>query len=282
MNLNNNPIGIYEKAMPSFESWTELLDLTREYGYDFLEMSIDESDGKLERLHWSAANRAEVRRAIQTSGVPIRHLCLSGHRRFPFAGADRAIRERAWDMMGRALDLCTELGIRIIQTQGHDVYYEDSTEETRERYREGLSAIAEMAREASVMIGFENADIDSFGSIDQSVSMIESIANPWLQLYPDIGNVVAHGYRLEPQLRRGMDHTVAVHIKDARSGEFRRVPFGEGTVPFDEAFETLQDLGYRGPFVVEMWNDGVELDRTMAREALTWVRARMDESALEN
>ncbi len=280
-NLKHNPIGVYEKAMPPFQSWSELLDCTRAYGYDFLELSVDESDERLDRLEWSSAQRNEVREAIKTSGVPVRHLCLSGHRRFPFASVDLATRARAWEMYERALELCVDLGIRIVQTQGHDVYYEQSTPETQERYRESMDKVAELARAASVMIGFENADLDSFGSADQSVSMIETIANPWFQFYPDIGNIVGHGHPLAPQIRRGIGHTVAVHIKDARPGEFRRIPFGEGIVPFGEAFETLQELDYRGPLVVEMWNDGVDRDRTMARDALVWLRERMDESAAD-
>lgn len=280
-NLKHNPIGIYEKAMPPFTAWSELLDSTRAYGYDFLELSVDESDERLTRLEWTSAQRNEVRAAIRTTGVPVRHLCLSGHRRFPFASADPATRTRAWEMYERALELCVDLNIRTIQTQGHDVYYERSTALTQERYRESMNKVAELARQASVMIGFENADVDSFGSADQSVSMIESIANPWFQFYPDIGNIVGHGHSLASQIRRGIGHTVAVHVKDARPGEFRRVPFGEGIVPFREAFETLQELDYRGPFVVEMWNDGVDRDRTMARDALVWLQERMDESAAD-
>ena len=275
MDLTENPIGIYEKALPPFSEWEEALEMTREFGYDFLELSIDESEERLARLSWSAAKRKELRRAIDRTGVPVRHLCLSAHRKVPFASSDSATRDRAWEMMHRAMELCTELGVRILQTQGHDVYYEESTDETWQRYMEGLAIAAEMGREASVMIGLENADIASVGSVEQAAAIIDEIGNPWFQMYPDIGNIVAHGYDLVSQLTRATRYAVAIHIKDARPGEFRRVPFGEGTVPFDSAFAAIRDMGYRGPFVIEMWNDGKRDGTPIAREALRWVRERM-------
>lgn len=276
LGLKQNAIGVYEKALPHFSDWTELLDTVARIGYDFLELSIDESDERLDRLYWSGKERQELRKAIEASGVPVRHLCLSGHRRFPFAGSDLSVRERAWDIFHRALDFCGETGIRLIQTQGHDVYYEKSTDDTWNRYMDALEKAAELARESSVMLGLENADMPCVGSIDQAVEIIEKIGNPWLQLYPDIGNVVGHGYDLEAQLRRAISHTIAVHVKDARPGEFRRVPFGSGIVPFHEAFKTLGDIRYRGPFVIEMWNDGPEDPEITARDALRWIRDRME------
>ena len=212
---------------------------------------------------------------IAETAVPVRTLCLSAHRKYPFASEDAATRERAWDMLQRGLHLCSELGIPIIQTQGHDVYYEPSTGTTWKRYEEAMHRAAEMCRGASVMLGLENADKPSVGSLDQARVLIERTGNPWFQMYPDIGNVIAHGYAVGPELLRAAPHIVAVHIKDARPGEFRRVPFGEGTVPFGEAFAALQEISYQGPFVIEMWNEAQGDAESVIREALAWVRERM-------
>lgn len=275
MDLKNNALGIYEKALPPFNSWREALETTRRCGYDFLELSIDESEERLARLQWGTSAIAELRNAIAETGVPVRTLCLSAHRKYPFASEDAATRKRAWDMLQRGLHLCGELGIPIIQTQGHDVYYEPSTETTWKRYEEAMHRAAEMCRGASVMLGLENADKPCVGSLDQARELIERVGNPWFQMYPDIGNVVAHGYAVGPELLRAAPHIVAVHIKDARPGEFRRVPFGEGTVPFGEAFDALREISYQGPFVIEMWNEAQGDAESVIRRALAWVRERM-------
>ena len=44
------PIGIYEKATPKHFSWPERLAFAKELGFDFVEMSVDESDERLARL----------------------------------------------------------------------------------------------------------------------------------------------------------------------------------------------------------------------------------------
>ncbi len=276
VNLKHNAIGIYEKALPPFNNWEEALETTRDCGYDFLELSVDESDERIKRLYWTASERQALRRAILDTGVPVRHLCLSGHRRFPFASEDPVIREKAWDMMERGIELSAELGVRIIQTQGHDVYYEPGTEATWERYIGGLVRAAELCRGASVMLALENADIDSVGSPDQAHEIIRRIGNPWFQMYPDIGNTIAHGYDIPGHFGRAADSIVAVHIKDARPGEFRRVPFGDGIVPFKEAFETLEAMNYQGPFVIEMWNESSTDPKGVIRDARNWVLQRME------
>lgn len=275
MDLRDNPIGIYEKALPPFQNWEEALETTRRCGYDFLELSIDESDERLARLNWSPKEVGALRTAIAHTGVPVRHLCLSGHRRFSMASEDASIRRRAWEMTDRAFELCAELGVRLIQTQGHDVYYEESTESTWQRYKDAMAEVAERGREASVMIGLENADLPQLGSLQQVHQFADEINNPWFQMYPDIGNIIAHGYEITPQLQGAIDRTVAVHAKDARPGEFRRVGFGTGTVPFSEAFETLKALEYRGPFVIEMWNESQDDPEGVIRDALKWVQSRM-------
>ena len=46
-------LGQYEKSMPNTLSWKEKLQLCREFGFDYLEMSVDESDEKLARLQYT-------------------------------------------------------------------------------------------------------------------------------------------------------------------------------------------------------------------------------------
>lgn len=65
------PLGIYEKALPPGEDWLTRLQLAGELGFDFVEMSIDESDGRLARLDWSAEQRLALVSAVAASGVRV-------------------------------------------------------------------------------------------------------------------------------------------------------------------------------------------------------------------
>ena len=46
-------LGLYEKSMPNTLSWEEKLKVVKEAGFDYLEMSIDETEEKLARLDQS-------------------------------------------------------------------------------------------------------------------------------------------------------------------------------------------------------------------------------------
>ncbi|SUH01243.1 L-xylulose 5-phosphate 3-epimerase [Salmonella enterica subsp. enterica] len=93
--MRNHPLGIYEKALAKDLSWPERLVLAKSCGFDFVEMSVDETDERLSRLEWTPAQRASLVNAMLESGVAIPSMCLSAHRRFPFGSHDEAVRQRA-------------------------------------------------------------------------------------------------------------------------------------------------------------------------------------------
>ena len=62
--LKKDQLGIYEKSMPGFLSLEEKLKLAGEAGYDFLEISIDETEEKLQRLEYGEAERRDIRAAM--------------------------------------------------------------------------------------------------------------------------------------------------------------------------------------------------------------------------
>ena len=86
------PLGIYEKALPAGECWLERLQLAKTLGFDFVEMSVDETDDRLSRLNWSREQRLALVNAIVETGVRVPSMCLSAHRRFPLGSEDDAVR----------------------------------------------------------------------------------------------------------------------------------------------------------------------------------------------
>ena len=58
--MRNHPLGIYEKALAKDLSWPERLVLAKSCGFDFVEMSVDETDERLSRLEWTPAQRASL------------------------------------------------------------------------------------------------------------------------------------------------------------------------------------------------------------------------------
>ena len=153
-------LGLYEKAMPKDLSWKEKMLAAKGAGFDFIEISIDETDEKLARLDMSREERLALMELMSETGVPIRTMCLSGHRKYPLGSNDPETCARGMEIMEKAIRLAEDLGIRIIQLAGYDVYYEEGSEETRERFEENLKKAVEMAAKAGVMMGFETMETE--------------------------------------------------------------------------------------------------------------------------
>jgi L-ribulose-5-phosphate 3-epimerase len=90
------PLGIYEKALPAGECWLARLQLAKQLGFDFVEMSVDETDERLSRLDWSREQRLALVSAVAETGVRVPSMCLSAHRRFPWAVKMMPCALRGW------------------------------------------------------------------------------------------------------------------------------------------------------------------------------------------
>ena len=252
-------IGLYEKAMPKTMTWPEKLECARECGYDFVEISIDETDDKLARLDWTEEERLELVREMRRTRVPIRSMCLSGHRKYPFGSADPAVRERSMQIMEKAIQLADDLGIRIIQLAGYDVYYEESTPDSVRLFKENLAKATEMAAAKGVVLAFETMETEFMNTTAKSMEYVNLINSPWLGVYPDSGNLtnaaVSYGTDVLEDLEIGRGHIFALHLKETVPGKFREIPFLTGHVDFGAVIAKAWDLGIRR-FVTEMWDVG--------------------------
>lgn len=267
-------IGIYEKALAP-GSWSDMLASAKFAGYDFMEMSVDETPARLARLDWSAAERDDLRQAIDRTGIRVPTLCLSAHRRYGLGSADPGARAEAIAMTDRAIRLADAVGIRVIQVAGYFAYYEAPEEHARSRYVEALARAAEYASRYGVMLAIENIDTLDVGSVHDASQIAAEVDSPWLRIYPDVGNIAVNGFDVVADLHHISNAAVGIHLKDTRPAEPRRVPFGAGVVPFLEVFTTLDALNYPGPFMIEMWNDDPVTANDRASAALRWVRKVM-------
>ncbi|MBO5460945.1 MAG: L-ribulose-5-phosphate 3-epimerase [Ruminococcus sp.] len=252
-------LGLYEKSMPSDLSWEEKLLAAKEAGFDFVEISIDETDAKLARLDMSAEERVELVALMKKTGVPIRTMCLSGHRKYPLGSSDEATCARGMEIMEKAIQLAEDLGVRIIQLAGYDVYYETSTFETKKRFLHNLKKATEMAAAAGIVMGFETMENEFMNTVEKAMKYVTLVGSPYLNVYPDIGNITNAAVTYEndvlEDLELGRGHIVAMHLKETVPGKFREIPFGTGHVKFEEAVEKAWDLGVR-KYVTEFWYTG--------------------------
>jgi len=270
-NLQENLFGLYEKALPKYLSWEERLAAAKDAGYDFMEISIDESDERIGRLHWSKRERTKLMETIHRVNMPILSMCLSANRRYPIGSECEETRSSGIQLIRDAIDFALDCGIRVIQLAGYDEYANPSTDATIQNFRDSLAQCARYAQEKAVMLALETMENDLMDSISKAKRYVDSIQSPWLKIYPDLGNLCATGQDIEQEFVSGMQDIVAIHLKDTLPGIVRDIAFGDGDVDFVSFFRLLEREQYSGLFVTEMWTDETEQSIEVARSARAFI-----------
>ena len=273
-------IGLYEKALPSDLPLKDKIEQIKMAGFDFLELSIDESSEFLKRLDWDNQQRRKLRHFSRSADLPIFSLCLSGQRRFPLGSADPAIRKKSREILEKSIRLASDLDVRVVLISGYWVYHEAVNPRSEDFFIEGMALGARLAARCGVMLGIENIDSDSqINSIRRVVKVIQTIDSPWLKIYADFANLAAFGMDVSSELSAGKGQIVAVHVKDAIRNEVRGISLGGGIVDFPAAFSQLAANHYSGPFLLEMWDQPGQDALANARDALRFTRKMLKASA---
>ena len=277
--MSKYQLGLYEKAMPGNLSWQEKLQAAKDAGFDYVEMSIDETDAKLARLDMSEEQREEIRQAMRETGVPFRSICLSGHRKYPLGCPDMDKQKRSLSIMEKTVKLAADLGIRTIQLAGYDVYYEEGSEKTRADFAKNLQLATDMAAKEGIMLGFETMETPFMDNVQKAMDYVKKIDSPYLGVYPDSGNItnaaLLYNDDVAADLKRGKGHIVAVHLKETVPGKYREIPFGTGHVDFETVIKTSWELGVRR-FVAEFWYLPGQDYKTELKKASQFMRSRLD------
>ena len=257
--MTSYQLGLYEKSMPADLKWLEKLSYAKAAGFDYLELSIDETDAKLQRLDMKNSELQDIISAMTDTKLPIRSICLSAHRKYPLGASEPSVRRRSLEIMEKAIALAVKLGVRTIQLAGYDVYYETSSEETREYFLGNLHKAVNMAAAEGIYLGFETMETPFMDTVAKAMKYVTVINSPYLGVYPDSGNITnaaqLYGKSLEADIFSGQGHILAFHLKEALPNRYREIPFGTGHVDFQLIIRHAWSIGVRR-YVAEFWYAG--------------------------
>ena len=273
-------IGLYEKAMPSTLTWKEKFEAAKEAGYDYVELSIDETEEKIARINMTKEERLELVECMYEAGLPFRSMCVSALTKYSLGSSNLQYSARGLLIAEKAIELADDLGIRTVMIPGYDVYYETSTAKTQQRYIRNLKKVADIAASYGVIIGLETMENCFMNTVWKAMYYVRQIDSLYLNIYPDVGNMknaaVADGHSEVQDLLSGKGHIAAVHLKETMPGVFREIPYGEGHVNFREMIEAAWSIGIR-KFVTEFWYKGSEHWREDLANANQTMRAILDD-----
>ena len=258
----NYRLGIYEKAMPADLSWKERMEAAGKAGFDFVEISIDETDARLERLKSPISFRRELRALGEETGTPIETMCL--------------IEARSLEIMQDAITFAKDVGIRIIQLAGYDVYYDETpSPETRARFIRNLAKSGVMAAEHGIILALETMENDFCNTATKALDFVKAVNSPFVKIYPDVGNIRNGTEDPLGDLKNAEGNIVAAHLKETKEGIFRDLFYGEGRVDMEGSVNTLYSMGVRR-YNAEFWHDGGENWRERLSAANDYLRKYLD------
>lgn len=252
-------IGLYEKAVRDSLGWKEKLECAKECGYDYLEISIDASEAKINRIYMNEDERFEIHKAMHEAQLPIRSMSVSALTKFALGDPDQTIRSRGVEILEKSIQLAADLGIRTVMVPGYDIYYGESTLETKRLFLENISKAAQQAASAGVLLGFETMENEFMNTVGKAMKYVNLVNSSYLKIYPDSGNItnaaVFHQHDVCEDLLLGKGNLIALHLKESKPGVFREVPFLTGHVEFERIIQTAWSLGVRR-YVTELWDVG--------------------------
>lgn len=273
-------IGVYEKAFPESLSISEMLRHAGSAGYDFFELSIDRTEQRIRRVY-DPGFAAELRAAAAEGGAPVYSMGLSAIGTYTLGSPDPAAAERGMDIFRHAVDLALQAGIRLIQIPACDTpKFDPRDEETDARFLRNLTAAMEYAASRGVTVGLENMENDYMDSIEKCMRAIRTVNSPYLQLYPDAGNLTNAWKNSRADMLRDMEagkgHYLAFHEKEVQPDRYGGLFYGDGHVDFRTLTQKAYALGVRR-FVMEYWYTGNEAwvaDLENARSlCIDWIRS---------
>lgn len=252
-------LGLYEKSMPDDISWKDKLLAAKEAGYDWVEISIDASEAKINRIYMSKEERLELVSLMYETGMPIRTMCVSALTKYAIGSHDPATVLRGMEILEKSIELADDLGVRIVMIPGYDVYFEESDLETKKLFLENVTKAARMAEKAGVILGFETMENDFMNTVEKAMKYVTLVGSSYLKIYPDSGNLtnaaVTYKHDVIEDLELGRGHVMALHMKETKPGHFREIPYGTGHVDFKAMAGKAWDMGVR-KYVTEFWYTG--------------------------
>lgn len=240
----------------SFRGWTveraaaELAGM----GYDCIEVCLEAPDVRPEEL--TEARCAALASCFHSLGIALASVSYHGDAE-PLpqrsANQERAIRVAGW------------LGAPIVVING-----EKATDRTRQvpEHVARLQRLCELADQEDVIVAVEPEPLLIVGSSQDMQEMLRAVGSPRLGVNLDIGHAQLTDADVPTSIRSLGTRVVHLHLEDIKGRVHRHLPFGAGDIDFHGIRQALADVGYRGPYVADLFglDDPVQAGRSALAE----------------
>ncbi len=264
-----------------FAGWEieKIFDYAAQLGYDGVELApftLGET-----ALDISAAARESIRKGAEKAGIEIvgLHWLLVKPEGLYINHPDAAIRTKTQDYLKALIDLCGDLGGKVLvhgSPQQRNIKEGWDPDEAWNHARETFQICAEVAQSRSVCYCLEaltTADTNFINTIDQALQMVTEIGHPNFQTMLDCRSIHASaGSELPTVLRRTLatGKLRHVHVNDPNG----RGP-GFGDLQFAPLLKILHAADYQGYISVEVFDFAPD-PQTIAARSLGYLHGILE------
>jgi hexulose-6-phosphate isomerase len=210
-------------------------------------------------------DRAEAKRAGETTGIKIHGVIDSVHWRTRLSDPDPQVRAEGVKALRTAVDDAKFYGADTVllvpgkvtnpETENYEQCYQRSQEEVRK--------VIPQAADANVKIAVEVVWNDFLTTPDQLIQYVDDFGTPAVGAYFDCSNMLKYGVPSATWIRRLGKRMLKFDFK-GYSHERQWVPIGEGDEDWPEILRALDDVGYHGWATSEVAGGGEKELREIA------------------
>ncbi len=249
----------------------EAMAAARAAGFDGIELCIGET-GVLTPATDEASCRAYAERATR-HGLILKTLASGMSWGCSPTHPDRSVRRRAIDLHRDALQRAAWLGCTAmlfvpgaVRIPWDPAYGPVRYDQAVAWAREAVAELGDTAARVGVDLAVENVWNGLFYSPLELAAFVDSVDNPGIGIYFDVGNVLNHQQWPPHWIELLGSRIRAVHVKDFKLATGTLAGFCDlldGDVPFQPVMDALRGIGYDGSMVAEMMPpDATLLERT--------------------
>ena len=270
------PLFNYSICNEVFEKWdfTETCRMARKLGYAGIEISPFTLADNIDDI--KPARRKELRDIIRSEGLRFvgLHWLLVTPKWLHVTTADKDVRERSWQYLGKLIEFCGELGQPAVMVFGSPKQRATGPGVNREQaikyLAEGLAGAAPQAAARKITICLEALDhtqTDVVNTLAESVAIVKQVRHPAIQTMFDYHNVGDEKEPSEVLVRRYYPMIRHIHINEMDG----RHP-GTGKYDFVPVLKVLKEKKYTRWISLEVFDFKPGAER-IAREAIEYIRS---------